>query len=126
MNAGMVNDGTCDLVQILGTGTDASITTGSPVLTDSTDPFIFDTVGNYVEVTGATDPNDNGRFKVLFATVNTLTVDHEFNSDSTTISWTVVKKYSITANYFPITVMSQSSSLSKAAEMHSTCLQEQP
>ena len=101
MNAGMVNDGTCDLVQILGTGTDASITTGSPVLTDSTDPFIFDTVGNYVEVTGATDPNDNGRFKVLFATVNTLTVDHEFNSDSTTISWTVVKKYSITANYFP-------------------------
>lgn len=101
MNAGMIHDGTCDLVQILGTGTGASITTGSPVLTDSSDPFIFETTENYVEISGATDPSDNGRFKILSATTNTLTVDHEFNSDSTTISWTAVKKYSVTANYFP-------------------------
>ena len=101
MNAGMIHDGTVDLVEIINTGTDAAITTGTSTLEETGNPFQLSTVGNYVEISGATDPSDNGRFEILAATTNTLTLDHTFNSDSTTIAWTIVKKYSITSNYFP-------------------------
>ena len=101
MNAGMINDLTTDLVQIINTGTDASITTGANTLIDTDNPFLTNTVGNYVETSGAADSFDNGRFKILAATTDTLTLNHTFSSDSTTIAWTIVKKYSIVSNYFP-------------------------
>lgn len=102
MNAGLINDDTSDLVQIIATGTGGTINTGSINFSATGTPFAAVENGYYIEVSGASNSADNGRWKIVNVIAsNTLETDHVFNADNTNISWTVVKKYPIRSDYYP-------------------------
>lgn len=102
MNAGLINDGTVDLVQIINTGTGGTITNGSKTFTASGTPFSSAEPGFYIETSGAGVATDNGRWKITgINSTSSIQTDHTFTSNSSTISWTVIRKYSTVSNYYP-------------------------
>jgi hypothetical protein len=102
MNAGSINDGTIDLVQIIGTGTGGSITTGSKIFSATGTPFSSVEKGYYIEVSGASDSADNGRWKITSVIDSgNLETEHVFNANNTNLSWTVIKKYKTISDYYP-------------------------
>ncbi|HQO91904.1 MAG TPA: Ig-like domain-containing protein, partial [bacterium] len=102
MNAGLVNDGTVDLVQIIASGNDGIITTGSKEFSVTTTPFVNDSSDYFIEMTGAANSADNGRWKIKsFISSGKVELDHIFASDNTNIAWTLVKKYHTVSEYYP-------------------------
>ncbi len=102
MNGGSINDATADLVHIINTGTGGVITNGSKTFTASGTPFSSAEPGFYLETSGAGVATDNGRWKITgINSTSSIQTDHTFTSNSSGISWTVVKKFSIISNYYP-------------------------